>query len=367
MRDIGDRPPVGLYSAAMPKPSPAVASLVFAVAFAGGLTAAARPASAWIDAGHKVVAEVAWEDLTPATRAAVSSILKSHPRYDKDLLSGGSMDPQPPDALAGLTPEQVDRRAFVAAAVWPDLIKAQAHPMRVQYGHSNWHYIDIPFAVGPDGNPAATQPADPPAKDEQGPGPHNVVEAIAACTAELRDPATAPAQRAVDVCWLVHLVGDVHEPLHAATLTSAKFPKGDTGGNDQVVLKDGRYTNTRANLHLIWDSMPGEFMSDDMDRFEALGLRADPRYARSALAAEVAVTDPMAWARESHALAVHDAYLDGHLDAAVAVPGSRGARTDRPAPGLPPGYVDHAEHVVMRQLALAGYRLADLLNGVLGR
>ena len=340
-------------------PKPYRSAVTFAAAALAALASAAGPARAWIDTGHKVVALVAWEDLTPAARAAVTAILKAHPRYDKDLLSGGSLDPQPAGATADMTPDQLDRRAFAAAAVWPDLIKAPAHPMRVQYSHPNWHYIDLPYVVGP----ATTQPA----AHERGerPGPRNVVEALAACSAELRDPATPPAQKAVDVCWLNHLVGDIHQPLHCCTLIDPEFPHGDTGGNDEVVLKDGRYANTKANLHLIWDSLPGDFASDDLDRYEALGLRADPRYQRAAFENQLGVTDFMAWAKESHQLAVDDAYLDGHLDAAAAVPGTRGNQTDRPAPGLPPGYVRAAEHVAMRQVSLAGYRLADLLNGIL--
>ncbi len=69
----------------------------------------------------------------------------------------------------------------------------------------------------------------------------------------------------------------------------------------------------------------------------------------------------MAWAKESRQLAVDDAYLDGHLKAAVGAPGGR---TTGAVPGLPPGYLRQAEHVAMRQVTLAGYRLADLLNGV---
>ena len=324
------------------------------------LAATASPARAWIDCGHKVVALVAWEDLTPSARAAVTDILKHHPRYDKDLLSGGSLDPQPADALTGLTPDQLARRAFAAAAVWPDLIKAQGHPMHVQYEHGNWHFIDIPYVVG-----ATTQPALPERKENAKPGPRNVVEALTACVAELKAPGTPPAQRAVDLCWIAHLTGDIHQPLHCATLVDDQFPHGDGGGNAEVVLRDGRYTNTKVNLHLLWDELPGEFYSDDMDRFEALGLRADPMYARAALADKLTVHDVMAWARDSHALAVRDAYLDGHLDAAAAVGNPRLGKTDKPAPGVPPGYMDRAEHVAMHQLALAGYRLADELNDAL--
>jgi hypothetical protein len=333
---------------------------VFAVMFAAVVSLAPSPGWAWIDTGHKVVALVAWEDLTPATRAAVSAALKAHPRYEKDLLSGGSLEPVPPEVTAGMTPEELDRRAFAAAAVWPDLIKNQGHPMRTQYSHSNWHFIDIPFVV------PSTQPAEPPdAAGDDRPGPHNIVEALTVCTAELRNPATPAAQRAIDVCWIVHLVGDIHQPLHACTEYSAQFPKGDAGGNNEVVLRDGRYPDTRAKLHLIWDSLPGDFASDDLDRFEAMGLRADPHYARAAFGVRLsAPPDFMAWAKESHQLAVTDAYLDGKLRTATVLPGRGAARTSGDVPGLPQVARRQAEHVAMSQVTLAGYRLADLLNGI---
>ncbi len=332
------------------------------LAFAAVLAGAAAPGRAWIDTGHKVVALVAWQELTPAARAGVSAVLRGHPRYAKDLLSGGSLEPVPAEVTAGMTPDELDRRAFAAAAVWPDLIKAQGHPMHVQYSHPEWHYIDLPF-VEPTTQPAAlaTALAAPATAPAAGAGPHDIVGALTACTAGLRDPATPPAQRAVDLCWIAHLVGDVHQPLHACTRVSPQFPKGDQGGNEDIVLRDVRYADTRENLHLLWDSLPGDFASDDLDRFEAQGLHADPRYARSTYGDRLAVTDFMAWAKESHQLGVDDAYLDGRLQAAT---GGRGGRVAAGVaiPGVPAGYLRAAEHVAMRQVTLAGYRLADLLN-----
>ena len=339
----------------LPRPRPATPSLMFAA-----VLALAAPAWAWIDTGHKVVAFVAWEDLTPAARAAIAATLRAHPRYEKDLLSGGSLEPVPPAVTAGMTPAELDRRAFAAAAVWPDLIKAFGHPMH-HYSHPDWHYINLPF-VEPSTRPAATsEPAAAGSRPDR-PGPRDVVQALTAVTAELRNSATKPDQRAVDVCWIAHLVGDIHQPLHACSLFDAQFPNGDQGGNSDIVLRDARYANTRMNLHLIWDSLPGDFASDDLDRYEALGLRADPRYARSTYGPQLGVTDFMAWAKESHQLAVDDAYLDGHLKAATATDGGRS--NIGTAPGLPPGYLLTAEHVAMRQVTLAGYRLADLLNGI---
>jgi hypothetical protein len=67
---------------------------------------------------------------------------------------------------------------------------------------------------------------------------------------------------------------------------------------------------------------------------------------------------------ESHALAVDDAYLNGHLDVSASRSSARGAP---PTPGLPPGYLAKAETDAMHQIALAGYRLADLLNSIFDR
>ena len=65
---------------------------------------------AWIDTGHKIVAMIAWEDLTPKTRAAITEFLQKHPRYEKDLLL---------EAPEGATPEQLAQHAFATAATWP--------------------------------------------------------------------------------------------------------------------------------------------------------------------------------------------------------------------------------------------------------
>jgi hypothetical protein len=309
----------------------------------------ARQSNAWIDTGHKIVAMIAWEDLTPKTKAAVTELLKQHPRYEKDLLA---------DAPENATPEQLDQHAFAVAATWPDMVRKQEHPMHNLYNFPFWHYIDIPFEDG------AKADIETPTT----PGPHDAVEALTQCTAELKDGSTAPDKKAIDICWVAHLVGDVHQPLHAASRYSPKFPKGDAGGNSEVVLRDPPYPDSQAKLHLIWDSFPGDYQSEFVDRYVAVGIRNDPQYSREALKQLLSVTDFMAWAQESHAIAVEDAYLNGHLESAVAGRGERRSSTNRsstqPIPGLPPGYKEKAEKDVMHQLAVAGYRLADLLNSI---
>lgn len=299
---------------------------------------------AWIDTGHKVVALIAWEDLTPKTRSVVTALLKQHPRYDKDLLQ---------DATADESPDDQARTVFATAATWPDMVRSPANPMNHVANHPAWHYIDIPFIEG-----GVTAPPD----NDKTPGPHNIVEALTQCTNELKDGKNPDAQKAIDVCWVAHLVGDIHQPLHAADLFSPDQPDGDKGGNADFVLRDGRYRNTMANLHLIWDSLPGDFRSEELIGYEARGLRADPGYSREKLKDLLAVTDFMAWAKESHQLAVDDVYLNGNIKFALAQ--GRGSPDVGAVPGLPPGYLLKAEHVAMHQVALAGYRLADELNAI---
>ena len=119
---------------------------------------------------------------------------------------------------------------------------------------------------------------------------------------------------------------------------SPQFPNGDQGGNAEIALRDPPYPDSAAKLHLIWDSLPGNFMSEDLDRYESQGLRTDAKYSREKFADLLKVNSFMDWAKESHQYAVEFVYLNGTLKTGVA--GSRrdrNAATTEPTPGLPPG------------------------------
>jgi len=213
----------------------------------------------WNSTGHKVVALIAWEDLTPKTRAAITAILKQHPRYVKDLLL---------NAPADETSDEQARTAFATAATWPDMVRSPANPMSQTHSHPVWHYIDIPYAVN--GQAVNEQPP-------EGDGPHDIVEALKQCTDELKDSKTSDADKAVDICWVAHLVGDIHQPLHAISLYSPQYPDGDQGGNAEMALRDPPYPDSAAKLHSIWDSLLGNFQSEEFMRYEALGMRGDAK------------------------------------------------------------------------------------------
>jgi hypothetical protein len=315
--------------------------------FALLIFASASPAWAWIDTGHRLVAMIAWADLTPAARTKYVNILKQHPRYNEDLLADLPKDSDP------------DVYSFGIAATWPDIVRSLSNPMHAAYNHQPWHYVDIPYSIG---GQAVNLPVDP------SPGPHNIIEALAANTAALRDPNTAGKDQAVALCWVLHLCGDIHQPLHAIELFSPQFPNGDQGGNAILILRDPPYPDSQIKLHALWDQLPGTYKSDGAIRDLATGLRADPRYSREALKDSLAITDPAKWAQESHELAIQYAYLNGNLRGASATaPNTGGANSPNAAaqiPGLPPGYLKQAEDIAMLRIVLAGYRTADLLNGL---
>src|SRR6202021_3878931 len=104
-------------------------------------------------------------------------------------------------------------------------------------------------------------------------GPQNIVEALTKNVADLKDPKVSASDKAVALCWILHLCGDIHQPLHATELFSPQFPTGDQGGNQFIILRDPPYADSRANLHFVWDSLPGDYQSRDIEHYIAGGLR----------------------------------------------------------------------------------------------
>ncbi len=128
------------------------------------------------------------------------------------------------------------------------------------------------------------------------------------------------------------------------------------------MLRDPPFPDSKTNLHFLWDSLPGNFVSEDLCLYEAKGLATDPRYSREAMKDQLAVGDFMAWANESHELAKKHVYYFGGSEITFGKAPPTGPNDV--TPGLPPGYLQNAEKVAMRQVTLAGHRLADLLNGI---
>ncbi len=309
------------------------------LAFAIAVLTSAAAALAWNGTGHEAVALVAWDQLTPPQRAALTDALKAHPRYAKDLMQ---------HLEAGEDPAE---HAFREAATWPDLVKSPVNPLERTEDHKPWHYVDYPYDRDGKDGPRPAGPWDGRAV------PADLLQAMQMVTAQLRDPATPAARRAIDLCWVLHLVGDVHQPLHAVSLYSNTYPTGDQGGNAiHVATAD----NPNANLHGVWDGIEGR--SYEPDAIRKVADRVEKEHPLAAEANALAGRpEPAAWAAESFDLARHAVYLDGKINGVT-----RDQAEDKPdaVPPLPAGYERAARDVADERVALAGYRLAALLQSL---
>jgi hypothetical protein len=305
----------------------------------------APSALAWNNGGHRVTSVIAFDNLTPEAKAAVVKLLRAHKRFDADLLK---------DAPDDLTDEQKIEFAFCSAGVWPDMLRSPTHPMGRTHHKPVWHYINQPFY--PDNDKDALPPFPVP---EPLDGARNILEAIDLNVAKLKDPALADEEKATALCWVIHLVEDLHQPMHAVASVSKRFPEGDRGGNSILVTRNG----VNKNLHAYWDEILGNYLLPNLVRQVAKTIVEDPARTKAALADPAKVLDPRKWAEESLKLAVDVAYDNGKL--------ARNPNVDNPdaqavvRPALSDEYEARAKDVARTQAALAGYRLAALLNETL--
>ncbi len=288
------------------------------------------PAMAWNYSGHRIVAEIAYQRLTPQARLRVNEMMRRHPDFETIAHDA----PADPGARA--------HYAFVWAASWPDQIlsdsrfydpaRADSQPTPLLPGfpdmqrHPTWHYYDIP--ISGDGTPVLQQQP-----------PHLMTE-LPRLLSELTT--VSPMHATYDLPWLVHLVGDSHQPLHATSRYLKSQPKGDAGGNF-VYVQGG------PNLHSLWDNAaaPKDLPYEDV-----------VRYARE-IAAEnssqvLGSLDPKDWMQESFELDKSTVYTFG-LETGTK---------DHPLV-MPPGYEEKAKSIARQRVALAGYRLAAVLNRLL--
>src|SRR5258708_34426075 len=209
------------------------------------------PAFGWNDRGHMSVAYLAYTQLTPATKGRVNLLLKSNPKYSD---WAAKVDKEVP----GVSAADEDIMIFMIAATWADGIKRDLTYTKdgSQGGnrpdgspdpgkntgyddllmHKYWHFIDTPFSKDGTTLPAIPTP--------------NAQERIALFRGVLAST-SADGLKSYDLTWLLHLVGDVHQPLHAATRESSTDPGGDAGGN--LVKLDC----SKDSLHAFWDGLLG--------------------------------------------------------------------------------------------------------------
>jgi hypothetical protein len=169
-----------------------------------------------------------------------------------------------------------------------------------------------------------------------------------------------PERKAIALAWFFHLVGDIHQPLHAAQIFTVDYPNGDRGGN-QICIRVTQ-AGQPMDLHRFWDGVITSSQNLTRLRNEATALRNRQEFQRSQLT-ELASTDFQLWAKESFEIATKIAYRNG---GSIGTPkgGNKDCTMVAAAPVVRAGYVVSASRVADRRMILAGYRLADLLTWV---
>ena len=287
----------------------------------------------WGSPGHMAVAYVAYQKLDPAIKTRVQQLLKLNPNYSVWQAY----------IPAGTSQDDTDLYLFMMAATWPDEIKAihsykndgDSPPADTAQANSNigysdmfmhkyWHFVDLPIS------PDNTAPADTPTPNAE--TQINVFRKVLASNA-------TDALKSYDLVWTMHLVGDVHQPLHCATRFIGS--KSDGGGNDVVISASPK------DLHGYWDSLPG--LGGTKNFSTAVKFASTLPDADVTKADDTKVDD---WAQESFALAQSDAYAKPPINDTDPTTSST----------ITASYHTKALADAKLRVALGGARLAKLLN-----
>ena len=275
-------------------------AFITVVAWAGAVLAPSN-GFAWGREGHEIVAAIARDHLDPVVATKAERLLQA----------------------AGL-PD------FIAVASWADTYRF-SHPET-----ENFHFTDIPLSAS----------SYNPARDcHGGPGGDAAetcsVAKINDFTSILADPARTDVDRGVALAFLIHLVGDVMQPLHSAD-------NHDRGGNLVHVSFFGAAEDhgRPLNLHAVWDTLALSRLYGKSDP-AGIARQIDPGGAAPVYDPDNIGIEVVAWAEESHRYAQSVAY--------GALPAGRD-------PALDADYLSRAAPVIQHQLVAAGYRLAGLVT-----
>ncbi|MGO9568743.1 MAG: S1/P1 nuclease [Desulfomonilaceae bacterium] len=293
---------------------------------------AAQVVQAWTKPGHMVSAAIAYADLKeqhPEVLAKVIEVLKQHPQFESKWAP----------KLEQVPAEDRDLYLFMLAARWSDDVRKK-YP---EYDRPAWHYVNMPFRPGGTGSSI--------------PEGESIVRAFSDNRSAVKSAADVK-DRAVALCWMFHLIGDIHQPLHTVMLVTDQFPEpeGDRGGTRFYI----RVTSSgkTMSLHGLWDGLIIGSDKFQAVRNEATDLRNRPGFKREDFAEQLAVKLFNDWAVETYNVAIEQAYRGGTL---------KGSSDKNDGVFLPSDYMDKAKAVAEKQIVLSGYRLSDAMVEVFGQ
>jgi hypothetical protein len=299
------------------------------------LVVLAAPLLAWNNFGHMTVACAAYQKLTPAAKIRVNTLLQMNPNYNSWL----TMIP------AGTSDADKQMMIFMIAATWPDQIKRESTytddgtdngnrpdgpPSSQNTGytdllrHKYWHFVDRPFTQDGTALPDVPQP--------------NAQDRIALFRTVLASTTDPDLLKSYDLSWLLHLVGDIHQPLHATARVDAALPDGDAGGNKVKVCNP----TCNGELHAFWDDVLGTSTSlVAIKKFAKKLPPADPSLP--------AAGDAAVWITESFQAAQSSVYV-------APIAAGTGPFT------ITKKYRKAANKLAKQRAAIAGLRLAGIVN-----
>src|SRR3990167_2466630 len=174
---------------------------------------------AWNTFAHQLIANIAYQKLNTVAKEAVDTLIidftHDYPKYS----------------------------SFISMAYWPDSL----HGQKIE-AYSRWHYIDVAFSD--DGTPVKNLI-----------DTDNAYWAVGMIEPILQNASVNPYDRARFLAFFIHIVADLHQPLHTVSRISSLHPDGDRGGNLFFV----RYNNKRIPLHQLWDRGVGAFDIENSD------------------------------------------------------------------------------------------------------
>lgn len=296
----------------------------------------AFPAFGWDDVGHKITGYIAWQRMSPRARENVIRILRAAPE-DSHLATYY--------AVYGPEPEEIRKlEYFMLVPTWADIIRERSFETRYRkYHKGNWHYDDT-FWRQVNGRVEVLT-----GFEEGG----QAVPRMAEFEKDLRDASESDADKAIAIAWLMHLGGDIHQPLHTSARVTDAEPKGDQGGNLFLLTPEGTPRDKQVNLHWFWDSIVGRNLPlrTGMCEREYVAMLADrimKKHPFATMQAKLNLGKYQDWQQESFA----------YNNTVVFTPDLK--RFQMPTEQYKKRAFRHAE----QQLAMAGYRLGETLNSV---
>ncbi|UCV28567.1 S1/P1 nuclease [Ferribacterium limneticum] len=282
------------------------------------------PAYAWNAAGHRLVAVIAWQQLTPPTREAISAALARHPDHERWLAKARSSD-------------AID--LFAEASTWPDDIRNDPRfhdedreaptpplPGFPDTGrHKRWHYVDLDAA----------------GKVRDGELERQIERLSRLLQVKASSGGASAAGNGSQISyalpWLLHLVADIHQPLHVGQ-------HGDEGGNKVEIENPFNKRLPFSSLHLYWDDLPGPpwLRGKRLEKNAARLLESYPKPVQG---------DVALWREESHRLL------------AVAYPKANGSLL----PIISDDFHRDSRDIANRRIVEAGYRLGHRLESIFGQ